>query len=94
MTTPNKFESAARLQRALDKCDQRRDATIAKATARANGRREFDRAAILAAADPEARALVLGEEPPVQPTADPDPDPLPAIGGVEVDRATGKTRRV
>lgn len=91
MTTPNKFESAARLQRALDKLEQKRAAKLDAVCAQYDERRE----AILAAADPEARALVLGDViDPGQPEDFADPDPLPAIGGVEVDRATGKTRRV
>lgn len=57
MTDPAKFDAAARLLRALDKMDRKyadkSQAMIAKHAA--------ERTALLAAADPEARALVLAE---------------------------------
>lgn len=61
MTAPNKFEAAGRLVNALRKLEQKRAAKVAKATVRAQVQHDNEREILLAAANPEARALVLAE---------------------------------
>lgn len=59
--TPNKFEAAGRLVNALRKLEQKRAAKVAKATVRAQVQHDNEREILLAAADPEARAMVEAE---------------------------------